>query len=128
MPGTRDPAAPATPSPQQAPPDRPPIVAVAAVLIGVVLTGALNAGYTTWAIQGAHRQAQSEVRAAHRQAQAEIRASQRQGQVVVHKLCISLDKLHSDQPPAGNPRRNPSRRFLQDLHAQLGELPGDIGC
>jgi hypothetical protein len=108
------------PSTGKAPPAAPsrlPKFAIFLVLIGIVAGPLLNAGYTTWAINRAHHQAQVEQQTA-----------REQGEAVMRKLCVTLDKLHSDKPPAGDAATNPSRRYLQEQYEQLGELPGDIGC
>lgn len=55
-------------------------------------------------------------------------AQQRQGQIVEQKICSSFARLARLQPPAGNPRTNPSRAYLQEQHAALDELGADLGC
>lgn len=55
-------------------------------------------------------------------------AQQRQGQVVEEKLCSTFGKLAALKPPAGNPRTNPSRAYLQGQHAALDEIGTDLGC
>lgn len=55
-------------------------------------------------------------------------AQQRQGQVIEQKLCTTFGKLAALMPPAGNPRVNPSRAYLQDEHATLVQLGADLGC
>jgi hypothetical protein len=67
----------------------------------------------------------SSAQAAQRQQQLEQR---RAGVLVEVKLCTTLDKLAALQPPPGNPRKNPSRAYLQDEHTTLAQLGTDIGC
>lgn len=55
-------------------------------------------------------------------------SQQRTGQVIEAKLCTTLDGLRSLQPPPGNPRTNPSRQYLQGLHAKLSQIGSDLGC
>lgn len=84
-----------------------PMVAAGAAL---TLAMALGWSYTTYAI---------------RTSQA---AQEKVGQAVNIKICHTLQLLASDQPPAGNPANNPSRAYLQRLHADLAQLAGDLGC
>jgi hypothetical protein len=53
---------------------------------------------------------------------------QQQGQILDARLCRTLAELYGEQPPAGNPRTNPSRSYLQGLHQHFGELLADLGC
>lgn len=55
-------------------------------------------------------------------------ARDRAAAVTEHKICTTLDALAQDKPPAGNPATNPSRGYLQDLHAQFIALAVDLGC
>ncbi len=55
-------------------------------------------------------------------------AAQRQGALVEHKICTTLRGLSALKPPAGDPVKNPSRAFDQQLHATLGQLAPDLGC
>lgn len=55
-------------------------------------------------------------------------AEHRQGLAVEQKICATLGKLASLQPPAGDPADNPSRAFEQRLHATLDQLAPDLGC
>jgi hypothetical protein len=55
-------------------------------------------------------------------------AQRRQGQAVERKICTTLTRLSGLQPPPGNPQANPSRAYLQDLHATLSQLGPDLGC
>jgi hypothetical protein len=92
---------------------RPVLLAV----IGFALSVALSAGYTTWSVQSG-QDAQRHERA----------VQQRQGAVIEGKLCAALDRLYTEKPPAGNPVTNPSRAYLQDLHARFAEIRADLGC
>jgi hypothetical protein len=55
-------------------------------------------------------------------------AQQHAGQIVESKLCVTLGSLAAEQPPPGNPAANPSRAYLQDLHARFIDLDRDLGC
>lgn len=44
------------------------------------------------------------------------------------RICATLKSLYALIPPAGNPVDNPSRSYLQGLHAKFGELHADLGC
>ena len=55
-------------------------------------------------------------------------ASQRAGAKIEAELCRTFESLYADKPPAGNPKTNPSRAYLQELHARLGEVPPDLKC
>ena len=45
-----------------------------------------------------------------------------------HKWCATLNLLYAQKPPPGNPAKNPSRAFDQDLHARFAQLRDDLGC
>ena len=55
-------------------------------------------------------------------------AQQQQTRAVEQKLCATFGKLAALRPPAGNPAKNPSRAFDDNLHATLDELGTDLGC
>jgi hypothetical protein len=55
-------------------------------------------------------------------------AQQRAGAAIEQKLCASFGHLAALKPPAGNPRTNPSRAYLQEEHATLDQLGTDLGC
>ena len=55
-------------------------------------------------------------------------AQHAQAQIAERKLCTTLGRLAQLHPPAGSPRANPSRGYLQDLHSTLAQLGPDIGC
>jgi hypothetical protein len=55
-------------------------------------------------------------------------AQRAQGRLVEHKICTTFGKLAALNPPAGDPRENPSRGYLQQQHVTLVELGHDIGC
>jgi hypothetical protein len=66
-----------------------------------------------------------------RQEQAQRReqaAARRTGEIVEQRICLTMHKLAALTPPAGNPARNPSRAFDDELHATLDQLGPDIGC
>jgi hypothetical protein len=59
--------------------------------------------------------------------QAEQRAAERRaGQTEVRALCLTFAKLGQLHPPAGNPRSNPSRAYLQGQARVLDELGTDL--
>lgn len=53
---------------------------------------------------------------------------QRAGVILGEKLCTTFGRLAANKPPAGNPRKNPSRAYDQNQHAILDELGTDLGC
>ena len=95
---------------QQAPGRPGPGRPVAVAITSVVLALALNAGFTYWSIGNAQQ------------------AQRQQGIAVERKICTTLAHLAALKPPAGNPVKNPSRAFDQDLHATLDQLGPDLGC
>ena len=68
--------------------------------------------------------------------QAAFQSSQQREQAVQHqaglalgeKLCVTFGRLAALKPPAGNPAKNPSRAYDQELHATLDQLGTDLGC
>jgi flagellar basal body-associated protein FliL len=54
--------------------------------------------------------------------------SQSQAAKVEHALCLTLDRLAANKPPAGNPIGNPSRAYEQAQHAILAQLSPDLEC
>jgi hypothetical protein len=62
-----------------------------------------------------------------RQAAAQQASQQRQGVVFERKLCTTLERLASREPPPAPPG-NPSRAYLQWQHGVLAELGPDVGC
>lgn len=69
-----------------------------------------------------------EVRASQAAQQREQAAQQRAGVALGDKLCITFSRLAALKPPAGDPAKNPSRAYDQELHATLDELGADLGC
>lgn len=51
-----------------------------------------------------------------------------QGAVIERKLCTTLSRLASRNPPAGSAGSNPSRAYLQWQHDTLAQLGPDVGC
>lgn len=47
---------------------------------------------------------------------------------VERKLCTTLGRLASRNPPAGDAGSNPSRAYLQWQHDTLAQLGPDVGC
>jgi hypothetical protein len=64
-------------------------------------------------------------RAAYTQEQA---AARRAAETLERKLCKTFGELAANQPPAGNPATNPSRRYDQDNHAILAQISPDLDC
>jgi hypothetical protein len=86
------------------------VLAINFIAAGLVIAIALNAAYTTWAISSSQA------------------AQRRQGISVEHKICATLQRLTALKPPAGDPGKNPSRAYEDDLHATLDQLGPDLGC
>ncbi len=96
---------------EQGPPTSPRLRRAIAALIAVLF--ALEAGNILFTAQYVNR----------------TRAAQRaQGVVVERKICATLGSLAELHPPAGDPVANPSRAYLQGLHAKFTELGADLGC
>jgi hypothetical protein len=117
------------PEPRSKPPDgRRLAVAIVAFAIGVILSAVLNWGYTTYAINQAKHQNAHAIQVGQQETAHAIRLGQEEGARAEAKICVTFTKLHQNKPPAGNPLKNPSRRYDQNQYAILGELPGDLGC
>ncbi len=86
-------------APAQRPGSPGPGRAIAVAIVSVVLAVSLNAGFTLWAVQTSQRH-----------------------------WCATLDLLYTEKPPPGNPAANPSRAYLQDLHARFSDLRDSLGC
>ena len=84
------------------------------------LAVALAAGSLLWT---AH-----EVRASQAAQQHEEAAQHQAGVLLGEKLCTTFSRLAALKPPAGDPAKNPSRAYDQELHATLDELGADVGC
>lgn len=55
-------------------------------------------------------------------------AQQRAGLALERQLCATFGKAAALKPPAGNPRTNPSRAYLQGQHLVWVEVVGDLHC
>ena len=55
-------------------------------------------------------------------------SQQQQGQMIEQKLCQTFGTLAALKPPAGSPKANPSRAYLQAQHDALAKLGTDLGC
>ena len=53
---------------------------------------------------------------------------QQAGAILEAKLCTTFRELAALKPPAGDPGRNPSRKYEQEEHATLDQLGADLGC
>lgn len=85
---------------QQDTPGRPsPGRAIALAVASILLALALNAGFTLWAVETSQ-----------------------------HHWCATLNLLYTEKPPPGNAAANPSRAYLQDLHARFADLRSNLGC
>lgn len=87
------------------------------VVLAIVVAVLINAGFSFWLVES-NNSAMA----------AQQRASQRAGARIEAELCHTFESLYADKPPAGNPATNPSRAYLQELHARLGEVPPDLKC
>ena len=79
--------------------ERSPVLAVIAVVAGLLVFAGLTIGYTSWAVA----------------------ASQ-------HRWCAVIDLLNAAPPPAGAPQKNPSRAYDQKLARDFHALKGSLGC
>ena len=53
---------------------------------------------------------------------------QQAGVMIGEKLCTTFRTLAALKPPAGDPAKNPSRAFDDNLHTTLDQLGADLGC
>ena len=79
--------------------ERSPVIAVIAVILGLLLFAGLTIGYTTWAISVSQRH-----------------------------WCAVIDLLNAAPPPAGAPQKNPARAYDQKLSRDFHALKGSLGC
>lgn len=79
--------------------ERSPVIAIAAVIAGVLLFAGFTAGYVSWAVS----------------------ASQ-------HRWCTTIDLLVAAPAPSGSPGKNPSRAYEQKLARDFRSLKGSLGC
>lgn len=68
-----------------------------------------------------------EVHSATAAQQHEQAEQQKAGVQIEQKLCTTLNRLASRQPPPGPPS-DLSRQYLEWQHQQLAELGPDVGC
>lgn len=92
------------------------VVALAAIIV-VLLNGGFSV-LITKVIQDQAAAAQAQVQAQER----------RQGIREVRAICTGFDTLAALKPPRGNPKKNPSRAYLQGQHAALDEIGAGLGC
>lgn len=101
----------------------------AAILLALVLiVGAGNLWAThseVRAAQAQQRQEQAAQLAAQRREQA---AQRRQGEQELRTLCATFGKAAALKPPAGDPRTNPSRAYLQGEHVVWTAVVADLHC
>ena len=96
------------------------LAAIGLLVLTLVVGGAnLLAGYLE--VQAS----QSAIQAAQHREQV---LQQRAGAILGEKLCTTFGKLAALKPPAGNPKTNPSRAYLQGQHDTLDEIGVDLGC
>ena len=88
--------------------------------LSVILAG-LNLFWTAHEVHASQAAIQS---AQHR----EQVSQQRAGAVLGQKLCTTFGRLAALKPPAGDPKTNPSRAYLQGQHDTLAQLGTDLGC
>lgn len=55
-------------------------------------------------------------------------ANHHQNEVTQRKICTAVIALAVLQPPAGDPAANPSRAYLQGLHARFTAISSALGC
>lgn len=55
-------------------------------------------------------------------------SQQRAGATLERALCTTFGRLAALKPPAGDPKTNPSRAYLQGQHDTLAQLGTDLGC
>ena len=96
-----------------------------AILLALVLIADVGNLWATHDEVAAQAGQQHAYEAAQRQDQA---AQKRESQMLVAKVCTGFGKLAAEEPPAGNPKTNPSRAYLQSEHATLVGIGADLGC
>lgn len=100
-----------------------------AVLLALVLiVGGGNLWATHASVHSAQVTQQREQAAQLAQRRREHAAQRKAAEAVERKICTTMHRLAALQPPAGNPRTNPSRAFDDELHTTLDQLGPDLGC
>ena len=94
-----------------------PMRAISALLVLTLITGGGNL-WASWAEVHADRAAQHH----------ELVLQQRASVILGEKLCTTFGTLAALKPPPGNPAKNPSRAFEDNLHTALDQLGTDLGC
>ena len=79
--------------------ERPALVPVIVLIVGLLAFAGLTVGYVSWSIS----------------------ASQ-------HRWCAVIDLLNAAPPPAGSPQKNPSRAYEQRLASDFRDLKASLGC
>ena len=88
---------------------------------GLLILTLIVGGGNLWAT---HSEIQSAA-AAQRREQA---AQRKQGEQELRTLCTTFGKAAALKPPAGNPRTNPSRAYLQGQHVAWTAVVADLHC
>ena len=70
----------------------------------------------------------SEVQSAAAAQKREQAAQRRQGEQELRTLCTTFGKAAALRPPAGDPRTNPSRAYLQGQHVVWTAVVADLHC
>lgn len=94
------------------------------IAAGVILLGGIIAGAYAVAFSVATRTT-NQIEKARTEALAE---QQRAGELLERKLCTTFGKLAANKPPAGDPKRNPSRAYDDNNHAILAQIGPDLDC
>jgi hypothetical protein len=98
-----------------------PMRAVAALLVLTLIAG----GGNLWASWAEVHASQAAIQASYVREQ---KSQQQAGAVLGRKLCATFGALAALKPPAGDPKTNPSRAYLQAEHDTLVQLGTDLGC
>ena len=94
----------------------------------VALTLVVGGGNLWSSYDQARSQARSQAQAVLAVEQREQAAQQRAAIAQQRKLCTTFGTLAALKPPPGNPAKNPSRAFEDNLHTALDQLGLDLGC
>lgn len=94
------------------------------LLVLVFLVG----GGNLWASWDQSHSVGTQLNTFKRQLHSQEVAEQKAGEKEIGELCATFGKVADLKPPPGSAAANPSRAFLQDLHADLAAVNPDLGC
>lgn len=108
--------------------DRSVFRAIMTLIIGMIISAACTAGICLLLYFHQQQQYNSSLKHQQQLYVSEQQQSEAQGAKIERSLCLTLDRLAANKPPAGNPNTNPSRAYDQANHAILAQLGPDLEC